>query len=103
MKLSLDTPAVAPRFNDAFVEGALRKFCRGGLRLSVLFTGGDRQTLRFTGLIDAEARALVTLGLATMAPVDPAHRFRVKLTSAGHTRRDALARRDLASKGGRRA
>jgi len=93
MKLSLETPAVAPSYDNSVVERALRKFLTQRLRLSVLYTGGDRQTVKFTGLLDAEARTLVDIGLATITAAHPAHRFRVQLTAEGNRRRDALAPR----------
>lgn len=95
MKLSLETPATPAKTdaNALVLEGALRKFLAGGFRISVLYTRGKRQTLKFTGLLENEAFALVQAGLARAVRVDPDQRFRVTLTPDGNRARGALARK----------
>lgn len=99
MKLPLESTANPPQTDEAarVLEGALRKFLRKEMRIAVLYTRGNAQTLQFSGLLEKEMFALVGAGLARAAKCEPDYRFKVTLTAEGGRRRDELARRDGAA------
>lgn len=99
MKLPFETPvttATPATATPNLVESALRKYVRNGLRVCVLFTRPANHWVKFTGLLEEEARALERAGYAVVLE-EMGHRLRVGLTAQGLKARDALTGRPAAT------